>query len=95
VSGRVRAAGETGVEASDVTDRCSPHAADGDCRSRPSASDLGRAEIDVNRAEARAEGAEDDALFAIDYAYVTIEEAESAVLDAIVARNDANELAAR
>ena len=54
-----------------------------------------KAEIDVNRAEARAEGAEDDALFAIDYAYVTIEEAESAVLDAVVARNHANELAAR
>ena len=45
MSGRVRAAGETGVEASDVTDRCSPHAADGDCRSRPSASDLGRAQL--------------------------------------------------
>jgi hypothetical protein len=52
-------------------------------------------EIDVKRAEKSADNAEDDALFAIDYAYVTIEEAESAVLDAIVARSDANELATR
>ncbi len=36
---------------------------------------------------------EDDALFAIDVAYVMVEEAESAVLDAVVARNEANELA--
>ena len=54
-----------------------------------------KTEIDVKRAEKRAENAEDDALFAIDYAYVTIEEAESAVLDAIVARNDVKELATR
>jgi hypothetical protein len=32
---------------------------------------------------------------AIDYAYVTIEEAESAVLDAIVSRTEATELATR
>jgi hypothetical protein len=34
-----------------------------------------------------------DALFAIDYAYATVEEAEYAVLDAISARMEADELA--
>jgi hypothetical protein len=34
-------------------------------------------------------------LFAIDYAYATIEEAEYAVLDALLAQMDADELAAK
>jgi hypothetical protein len=58
---------------------------------------LGRApreaEIDAKEALRRADAAEEDALFAIDYAYGTIEEAEYAVLDAILARMDADDLA--
>jgi hypothetical protein len=42
----------------------------------------------------RADIAEDDAVFAIDYAYAAIEEAEYAVLDASLARVEADELAA-
>ena len=53
--------------------------------------DTKKTKIDAKRAENRAEDAEDDALFAIDYAYATIEEAEYAVLDAIVARMEADE----
>jgi hypothetical protein len=52
-----------------------------------------RAEHDVNRAGKRADRAEDDALFAIDYAYAAIEEAEYATLDAALARIEADELA--
>jgi len=46
-------------------------------------------------AERRADNAEDDALFAIDFAYSAIEEAEYAVLDATLARSEADDLAAR
>jgi hypothetical protein len=41
----------------------------------------------------RADDAEADALFAIDYAYATVEEAEYAVLDAISARMEAEDRA--
>jgi hypothetical protein len=53
-----------------------------------------RAEHDVDKAQRRAENAEDDALFAIDYAYAAIEEAEYATLDAALARIEADELVA-
>jgi hypothetical protein len=56
--------------------------------------DSKKAEIDLDNAEANAENAEDDASFAIDYAYGAIEEAEYAVLDAALARKEADELAA-
>jgi hypothetical protein len=55
--------------------------------------DAKKADIDAKRAENRAEDAEADALVAIDYAYATIEEVEYAVLDAISARMEADELA--
>ncbi len=54
-----------------------------------------KAGLDLDMAERRADDAEDDALFAIHYAYATLEEAEYAVLDAILARKEAEELAAR
>jgi len=54
-----------------------------------------KAGLDLKMAETRADDAEDDALFAIDYAYATVEEAEYAVLDAILARKEADELAVR
>jgi hypothetical protein len=53
-----------------------------------------RAEHDQNVANRAADNAEDDAAFAIDYAYGAIEEAEYAVLDATLARMDADALAA-
>ena len=53
-----------------------------------------RAEHDVDRANKSAENAEDDAAFAIQYAIAAIEEAEYAVLDASLARMNADELAA-
>ena len=56
--------------------------------------DRRRAEHDVDKAQRRAENAEDDALFAIDYAYAAIEEAEYAVLDAALARIEADEIVA-
>jgi DNA anti-recombination protein RmuC len=52
------------------------------------------AEHDVDRAERRAEDAEGDAEAAVDFAYAALEEAEYAVLDAALARGDAEELAA-
>ena len=52
-----------------------------------------RAEHDLDRANRRAENAEGDAAFAIDYAVAAIDEAEYAVLDASLARMEANELA--
>jgi hypothetical protein len=52
-----------------------------------------RAEHDLDRANMRAENAEADAAFAIDYAVAAIEEAEYAVLDAALARKEADELA--
>jgi hypothetical protein len=52
-----------------------------------------KAERDVKRAEKDAEHAERDAAFAIEFAYTAIEEAEYEVLDAILARAYADELA--
>src|SRR5215207_5999296 len=56
--------------------------------------DSRKAEIDLDEAQANVETAEGDASFAIDYAYAAIEEAEYAVLDAALARKEADELAA-
>ena len=53
-----------------------------------------RAEHDAASGERRAENAESDALFAIDFAYSAIQEAEYAVLDAHLARMEADELQA-
>ena len=52
------------------------------------------AEHDLDSATRRADNAEDDATFAINYAYAAIEEAEYAVLDAALARMEADEKAA-
>jgi hypothetical protein len=52
-----------------------------------------KGQFDAKRAGTRADDAEVDALIAIDYAYATVEEAEYAVLDAISARMEANDLA--
>jgi hypothetical protein len=52
-----------------------------------------KAEHDLTTAQKVADQAEDDAGFAIDYAYAAIEEAEYAVLDAALARKNADELA--
>ena len=49
---------------------------------------------DVRAARGRAENAEADAEFAIDFAYSAVVEAEYAVLDAALARKEADELAA-
>jgi hypothetical protein len=54
-----------------------------------------KAEHDLDRAERRADVAEGDAAFAMDFAYAAIEEAEYAVLDAGLARLEADELAAK
>jgi hypothetical protein len=54
--------------------------------------DAKRAEHDVDRAQRRADTAEEDAEFAISFAYASIEEAEYAVLDAALARMEADEL---
>lgn len=51
-----------------------------------------KVEHDVHRAERKADRAEDDARFAIDFAYSAIVEAEYAVLDATLARKEAEEL---
>jgi hypothetical protein len=53
-----------------------------------------RASHDLSTAQKRADQADEDAAFAIDYAYAVIDEAEVAVLDARLARMDADELAA-
>jgi hypothetical protein len=45
---------------------------------------------DVKRAQRRAEGAEQDATAAIGFAVFAVEQAEYAVLDAIVARDEAD-----
>lgn len=50
-------------------------------------------EHDKKRAVHHADRAEVDAAYAIDFAYAAIEEAESEVLDALYARQHANELA--
>ena len=52
-----------------------------------------RAADDLKTAQRVADRAEDDAAFAVDYAYAAVEEAEYAVLDAALARMDADELA--
>jgi hypothetical protein len=52
-----------------------------------------KAAQDRKTAERIADQAEDDAAFAVDYAYAAIEEAEYAVLDATLARMDADDLA--
>jgi len=49
---------------------------------------------DVRVAQRHAENAEADAAFAIDFAYSAVVEAEYAVLDAALARKEADELAA-
>lgn len=51
-----------------------------------------KAEHDLHKAERRADRAEEDARFAIDFAYSTIVEAEYAALGAARARMQANEL---
>jgi hypothetical protein len=48
-------------------------------------------EHDLHKAQRRAERAEDDARFAIDFAYSAIVEAEYAVLDAALAKKEAEE----
>jgi hypothetical protein len=53
-----------------------------------------RAAHDLTTAQRRADNAEDDAAFAVDYAYAAVEEAEYAVLDATLARMEADEMAA-
>ena len=52
-----------------------------------------RNEHDLKTAQRAADSAEEDVAFAVDYAYAAIEEAEYAVLDAALARKDADELA--
>lgn len=51
-----------------------------------------KAEHDLHKAQRSADLAEDDAKFAIDFAYSAIGEAEYAVLDATLARKEAEEL---
>ena len=50
-----------------------------------------KAEHDLHKAQRRAGRAEDDARFAIDFAYSAIVEAEYAVLDAALAKKEAEE----
>ena len=57
--------------------------------------DARKTTLDAEDAEAGAEDAENDAFYALDYAYGTIADAESAVLEAIAARKHADELAAQ
>jgi hypothetical protein len=52
-----------------------------------------RAAHDLKTGQRNAEQAESDAAFAIDYAYGAVEEAEFAVLNAVLARMDADEMA--
>jgi len=56
--------------------------------------DSKRAEHDVDRARRIADNREDDAAFAIEFAYAAIEEAEYSVLDAALARTEADEMSA-
>lgn len=56
--------------------------------------DSRKEEHDLKRAEHHAEHREDDAVAAVAFAYAACEEAEYAVLDAILAREEADELAA-
>jgi hypothetical protein len=55
--------------------------------------DSKKAEHDVHAAQRKADSAEEDAEFAITYAYWAVEEAEYRVLDAILARMNADSLA--
>ena len=57
--------------------------------------DSKKAEHDVRTAQRRADNAEADATFAIDFAYATVVEAEYAVLDAALARIESDEAAER
>jgi hypothetical protein len=52
-----------------------------------------KADHDLHAAQRRADAAEDDATFAIRYAYWAVEDAEDAVLDATLARMEADSLA--
>jgi len=52
-----------------------------------------KAEHDLKAAQRKADQADDDASFAIDYAYAAIEEAEYAVLDAHLAHLEADDMA--
>ena len=52
-----------------------------------------KAEHDLNSAQKQADNAEKDASFAIEYAYAAIDEAEYEVLDAILLRKQADEMA--
>jgi hypothetical protein len=52
-----------------------------------------KAEMDAKRAEVKAEDAEDNAELSIAFAYDAIDYAEAAVLDAVIARADADALA--
>jgi hypothetical protein len=54
--------------------------------------DARKAEHDLHKAQRRADRAEEDARFAIDFAYSAIVEAEYSALDAALARSEANEL---
>ena len=56
--------------------------------------DSRKAEHDLDVAQRRADNAEDDASFAVAFAYSAVEEAEYAVLDAALARVEADELSA-
>ena len=51
-----------------------------------------KAEINLDMAQRDADHAEADAAYAIDFAYAAIGEAEYAVLDAVVARKEADEM---
>ena len=53
-----------------------------------------KATLDATRAEHRAQDREDDAVMAVDFAMQAVEEAEYEVLDAILARSEANSMAA-
>jgi 2-keto-4-pentenoate hydratase/2-oxohepta-3-ene-1,7-dioic acid hydratase in catechol pathway len=52
-----------------------------------------KATLDLARAKNRADDREDDAVMAVDFALQAVEEAEYEVLDAILARTEANEMA--
>ena len=56
--------------------------------------DTQKATLDLTHAEHRADAREDDAVMAVDFALQAVEEAEYEVLDAILARTEANEMAA-
>ena len=56
--------------------------------------DADKTKHDVKRAQHRADRAEDDALAAVAFAMLVVEEAEYEVLDAILSRAEADEMAA-